>query len=205
MQFAASQPDPWDIPATLACEKLQLIWDAIFPDIEHTVTTSSAVYLLVSIHSCNRATDNFLKQALQRLADSWRNNIGSAAIAILIAYFESPDELRDTDESRAEFADYALDKLRFCFKKADGDDEEVSVYLLCSVYIHIYTTQRRIFGDFTKVPLFFKLLVNTSMRSMVLEIFLVFMIQTTSLVELSLYQSQRYVIILPPENFSLCL
>jgi len=48
MQFAAFQPDPWDIPAALACEKLQLIWDAIFPDISYTVTATSAVYLLVS-------------------------------------------------------------------------------------------------------------------------------------------------------------
>jgi hypothetical protein len=48
MQFAASQPDPWDIPATLACEKLQLIWNAVFPGIEYTVTATGAVYLLVS-------------------------------------------------------------------------------------------------------------------------------------------------------------
>jgi hypothetical protein len=48
MQFAASQSDPWDIPAALACKKLQVIWDAIFPDIEYTVTHTSAVYLLVS-------------------------------------------------------------------------------------------------------------------------------------------------------------
>ena len=48
MQFAASQPDPWDIPSALACNKLQLLWDAIFPDIDYTVTTTSAVYLLVS-------------------------------------------------------------------------------------------------------------------------------------------------------------
>jgi hypothetical protein len=48
MQFAASQPDPWDIPAGLACEKLQLIWDAIFSGIQYTVTATGAVYLLVS-------------------------------------------------------------------------------------------------------------------------------------------------------------
>jgi hypothetical protein len=48
MQFAATQPDPWDIPTALACEKLQMIWDVIFPDIKHKVTTTSAVYLLVS-------------------------------------------------------------------------------------------------------------------------------------------------------------
>ena len=48
MQFAGTKSDPWDIPAAIACEKLQLIWDAIFPDIEYTVTTTSTVYLLVS-------------------------------------------------------------------------------------------------------------------------------------------------------------
>jgi hypothetical protein len=71
---------------------------------------------------------------LQRLADSWRNAIGSTALSVLIAYFESKDEdpdqddSEDPDESRAKFAEFALDKLRFCFKKADGDDEEVSAY-----------------------------------------------------------------------------
>ena len=48
MQFASTQLDPWDIPSTLACKKLQIIWDVIFPDIKHTVTTTSAVYILVS-------------------------------------------------------------------------------------------------------------------------------------------------------------
>ena len=48
MQFAGSQPDPWDILATLACEKLQIIWDTIFPNIPYTVTSTGAVYLLVS-------------------------------------------------------------------------------------------------------------------------------------------------------------
>ena len=48
MQFVASQSDPWDIPAALACEKLQVIWDAIFPDIDYTVTHMSTMYLLVS-------------------------------------------------------------------------------------------------------------------------------------------------------------
>ena len=147
-------------------------------------------------------TDSFFIQILQRLADSWRSSIGSTALSILIAFFESQDNLRDSDENRAEFADYLLDKLRFCYKKADGDDEEVSVYLTCMVYTHINTTQCRIFGAFIKVPLSFKLSVNTSLRSMVLKIFLVFMIKTPSLVGLSHYQSQRYVIIFPPENFS---
>ena len=48
IQFVATQPNPWEIPAKLACEKMQLIWDAIFPNIEYTVIPTSAVYLLVS-------------------------------------------------------------------------------------------------------------------------------------------------------------
>jgi hypothetical protein len=48
IQFVGTQPDPWDIPAALACEKLQIIWDTVFPSIPYTVTSTSAVYLLVS-------------------------------------------------------------------------------------------------------------------------------------------------------------
>ena len=74
---------------------------------------------------------------MQRLADSWRSSIGSAALSVLIAYFESKEDLKDSDESRTEFAEYALDKLRFCYKKAEGNDEEVSIYIFvwCSFII----------------------------------------------------------------------
>ena len=37
------------LPVKLACEKMQLIWDAIFPGCEYIVTSTSAVYLLVSM------------------------------------------------------------------------------------------------------------------------------------------------------------
>jgi len=32
MQYVGSSPNPWDIPAKLACEKMQLIWDARTPE-----------------------------------------------------------------------------------------------------------------------------------------------------------------------------
>jgi hypothetical protein len=48
MQYVGSSPNPWDIPPKLACEKMQRIWDAIFPDIEYDVTSTSTVYILVS-------------------------------------------------------------------------------------------------------------------------------------------------------------
>lgn len=63
----------------------------------------------------------FLWQTLQRLADSWLSSIGSTAISVVIAYFESQED--DSDDSHAEFSQYALDKLRFCYKKSDGEDE----------------------------------------------------------------------------------
>jgi hypothetical protein len=47
MQYVGSSPNPWDIPATLACEKMQLIWDTVFPDIEYDVTGTSTVYHIV--------------------------------------------------------------------------------------------------------------------------------------------------------------
>ena len=47
MQYVRSSPNPWDIPAKLACEKMQLIWDAVFPNIEYKVTSTSTAYYLV--------------------------------------------------------------------------------------------------------------------------------------------------------------
>ena len=71
-------------------------------------------------------TDAFFLQTLQRLADSWHSSICSSALSILIAFFDSQDDLWESDQKRADFADYALDKLWFCYKKANGDDKEVS-------------------------------------------------------------------------------
>jgi len=47
MRWVASQPNPWEIPVALACQMMQLILDAISPDISYEVTSSGSVYLLV--------------------------------------------------------------------------------------------------------------------------------------------------------------
>jgi hypothetical protein len=47
LQYVGSSSNPWDIPAKLACEKMQLIWDSIFPDVEYKITSTSPVYYLV--------------------------------------------------------------------------------------------------------------------------------------------------------------
>jgi hypothetical protein len=46
MQFVGGLSDPWDVPPRLACEKMQLIWDALF-DIEYEITPTSTVYIIV--------------------------------------------------------------------------------------------------------------------------------------------------------------
>ncbi|KAI0249276.1 hypothetical protein BJV78DRAFT_1362940 [Lactifluus subvellereus] len=108
MQYVASLLNPWDIPAKLACEKMQLIWDTVFPDIEYEVTSTSTVYHI----------------AVQHVADSWWSSIGMAGIAILTAYFNSQAELKGSNENHVAFSTYALDKLRFLYHKAEGDDKQ---------------------------------------------------------------------------------
>ncbi|KAG1812060.1 uncharacterized protein BJ212DRAFT_1301602 [Suillus subaureus] len=98
IQYVATLANPWEVPAKLACEKMQVIWDAIFPHIAHTVTSLSSVYY-IAVH-----------------------NISLAAIAIVIAYLESQDLLRDSDDNCAEFVEYALSSLQFLYK-ANGDDK----------------------------------------------------------------------------------
>ena len=48
MQYVGSVTNPWEIPVKTACEIMQLIWDAIFPDIPYMVTGTSTVFLIVS-------------------------------------------------------------------------------------------------------------------------------------------------------------
>ncbi|KAG1860199.1 hypothetical protein DFJ58DRAFT_840080 [Suillus subalutaceus] len=104
MQYVATLANPWEVPPKLACQKLQVIWDTIFPNIPYTVTEHK-------------------HHTVQHVADSYRSFIGSAAIAIAIAYLESQDTLKHSDDNCVKFTTYALDKLRFLYKKANGDDK----------------------------------------------------------------------------------
>ncbi|KAF8532035.1 hypothetical protein JB92DRAFT_1796679 [Gautieria morchelliformis] len=81
---------------------MQQIWDATNSH-EYEITSSTAVY----------------QKTIQRLADSWRNVIGSTAIAILLAFFDSQEHLQDSDEERQEFCKYYLDRLRFLYEDSD--------------------------------------------------------------------------------------
>ena len=49
--------------------------------------------------------------------------IGSAGVTIVLAYLNSDNDLHDSDDACVEFAKYALDHLRFMFKKTNGEVE----------------------------------------------------------------------------------
>ncbi|KAG0705983.1 hypothetical protein DFH29DRAFT_1028190 [Suillus ampliporus] len=121
MQYVATLANPWEVPPKLACQKLQVIWDTIFPNISCTVTSTSTVYLIT----------------VQHVADSCRSFIGSAAIAIVITYLKSQDTLKHSDDNCVEFTTYALDKLRFLYKKANGDDKSK----FCGLYQGAFMVQ----------------------------------------------------------------
>jgi len=49
MRWVSQQDNPFEHNPKRTCEVMQIIWDALFPDIDHTITPSSPVYLLVSL------------------------------------------------------------------------------------------------------------------------------------------------------------
>ncbi|KAG2139788.1 hypothetical protein DEU56DRAFT_912055 [Suillus clintonianus] len=119
IQYVTTLANPWKVPTKLVCEKMQVIWDVVFPNITHTVTSLSSVYYI----------------AVQRITDSYHSHIGSAAIVIVIAYLKSQDSLRDSNDNRAEFAEYALSNLWFLYKKANGNDKSKLWGLYQGVFI----------------------------------------------------------------------
>jgi hypothetical protein len=84
---------------------------------------------------------------------------------VLVKYLESQAELRDSNENRMRFCAYALDKLRFLYQKADGDDKQVRLvfdYHLRADILH------RTSVAYIKARLWCKHSQRTSARSTVL-------------------------------------
>jgi hypothetical protein len=52
---------------------------------------------------------------MQRLSDTWRAPIGSAALMILHAYFESQEYLDESDDARQQFSQRQLENERFVY------------------------------------------------------------------------------------------
>ncbi|KAH9023765.1 hypothetical protein EDB85DRAFT_1894623 [Lactarius pseudohatsudake] len=107
MAFVGQTADPWDVPIKQAVEVMQKIWDATNGH-EYEITSSSAV----------------CQKAIQRLADSWRNVIGSIGISSVQTFCDSQDLLRDSDSERQKFASYYLEDLRFLYEDTDHEDKK---------------------------------------------------------------------------------
>jgi hypothetical protein len=72
----------------------------------------------------------FPLKANQRLSDTWRTCIGSAAITILLAFFDSPDsgDTYDTDQKRQEFAEATLVDNQFLYSKVALVGDQTVIY-----------------------------------------------------------------------------
>ena len=78
-------------------------------------------------------------QTVQRLADSWRNVIGSTAIVVLMAFLDSQEDLQDSDEEHQEFCKYYLNRLRFLYEDSENEDKKVcksAYYPVIPVRVH---------------------------------------------------------------------
>jgi hypothetical protein len=141
MAFVGQLMDPWDVPAMLAVEKMQVIWDVTAIQ-DYEITTSTHVYRKVCDGFVLDHKTNTYIQAVQRLSDSWRNVIGSNGIAIILAFFASQDDYRDSDTARQEFASELLVDLRFAYWDADHDDKDVSLSSITLYTCLIVTSQK---------------------------------------------------------------
>lgn len=48
-------------------------------------------------------------------------------IAVILSYFESQPDLKNSDDARQDFAKYMLENLRFLYLSSDGSDKKASV------------------------------------------------------------------------------
>jgi len=122
MAFVGQTVDPWDVPVKQAVQVMQKIWDAT-NDSEYEITASSAVFQKVYDGLVFGIILIFMFQTIQRLADSWRNSVGSTGISTSQAICDSEETLQDSDLARQEFASYYLKDLRFLYKDCSRDDK----------------------------------------------------------------------------------
>ena len=112
------------MPVKQAVEVMQKIWDATCHR-EYKITPSTPVCQKVCDTFGSRTILTFIFQTIQRCVDSWRNVVGSTGTSSLLAFFDSQESLRDSDEERQEFAKYYLEDLRFLYKDSDSEDKKV--------------------------------------------------------------------------------
>src|ERR1700722_7180611 len=99
-------------------------------------------------------------QVSQRLSE-WRGSFGSAAIAIVNAFFDDNDNYRDSNDMRQEFATHMLEKLRFVYRQAKGNDAK-EIHFLCTIQHANYDIYRNSAASFA-APLSSRLSLLTTM------------------------------------------
>ncbi|KAM6494812.1 hypothetical protein JOM56_009435 [Amanita muscaria] len=70
---------------------------------------------VVWIEGSENVDDLVMTQVTQRFSDTWRAPIGSAALMIVHAYFESQSVLKDSEEARQEYSRMQLQKHKFLY------------------------------------------------------------------------------------------
>lgn len=86
--------NPW-VKASEILPDLQIIWNAVFPNIPLTLTAGGCVEYLVRISSqlvFIVAVTNFEMQTQQRLCD-WRHKLAAAALASVLKHWKTDEEI----------------------------------------------------------------------------------------------------------------
>ncbi|KAF8222298.1 hypothetical protein L208DRAFT_1323430 [Tricholoma matsutake] len=136
MAFVGQTTDPWDVPVKQSVKVMQKIWDET-SSYQYEITTSTSVY----------------QKTVQCLADSWHNVVGSTGIAVLLAFLDAQEDLRDSDEECIEFAKYYLEDLRFLYKDTEHDNKKKWKGLFCSPFIlQTFTAHLTAIEGSAKVP-----------------------------------------------------
>jgi hypothetical protein len=108
-------------------------------------------------------------QTIQRLSDSWRNAIGYAAVAAVLAYCDSDEDLATSDEERIQFATSQLKDLRFMYQDTEGKTKDV-----CQAH-YCWRTHLIMHRESFVAPLFLRPLPRISLRLKALCEFIIFM------------------------------
>lgn len=92
--------------------------------------TQSSDLSVISSNTRQRSFANdFSSQVKQRLSDGWRSRIGSAAISVVNAFFESV-KVATTDDSRQQFAKTMLKDSKFLYSNTESSNPKASLILL---------------------------------------------------------------------------
>jgi hypothetical protein len=73
-------------------------------------------------------------QTHQRICE-WRSAFGSAALAIVNAFFDNNDEFK-TDQAHVDFAENQLRHFAFLYSSSTGDDSSVCALSDCFILIN---------------------------------------------------------------------